>query len=516
MSSEDASDKNEPGDSTPDEPDRPDPDEIEPIDADELMEKMQSRRDEQREQVSFDWCETICEAGERYREHGDIDAVADDLQLDPDEVREAVTVYRLRFEEPPGTAAGIADKAGRGFFTLDADIDEVVDLEDRDYTVEDLVREYVGAVYLEYDVDAEPVGDPVEQASPELPIDLEEFQETIADAVSVPAGAFVATTAMDKITEQLTMPTKSLAAAAAIGDMNESITEHLTPPPASLAATAAVAGVNESITEQLMMPSGALAAAVAMDGLNETLAQQLTVPAAELTAAANPAGVHKTQLSAVAASVQPILGQYDQMMDSVAPTAVASITDALNDIVFPESVLADLASIQPAIDAAALSAPTAAAAAGAVSELGYLPVSKRSVSVSDPIPADPDPVETKPAEPAVSPETASVDATSAVEPSADLSIGSSVVATIDATLPSPGMVSSDLVFEIPALLVEAVLDAGEARSWFTGLSYGYQITVVNLMLVSTTYYYTRNASMAALAGFLSPAVRQLIIDEDEE
>ena len=446
MSSEDASDDGTPPeDVEPDEPDRPDPDEVEPIDADELFEKMQARREEQREQVTFDWCETIRDAGERYREHGDVDAVADDLQLKPDEVRETVTVYRLRFEEPPGTAAGIADKVGRAFFTLDADVDEAADLEDRDYTVEDLVREYVGAVYLEYDIDAEPVGDPVEQTSPELPIDLEEFRETIADAVSVPAGA--------------------------------------------------------------------IAAATAMDGLNETLAQQLTVPVAEITAAADLAGGHKAQLSAVAASVQPILKQYDQMMDSVAATAVASITDALDDIVFPESVLADLASIQPAIDAAALSAPTAVAA---VAGAGYSPVSHRSVSVPDPVPANPDPVEPEPAEPSVSPDTASVDATSAVEPSVDPSMGSPVAATIDATLPSLGTVSSDLVFEIPALLVEAMLDAGEARTWFTGLSYGYQITVVNLMLVSTTFYYTRSASWAALSIILSPAVRQMIIEEDEE
>ena len=513
MSSEDAADDDTPPeDVEPDEPNRPDPDEVEPIDADELFEKMQARREEQREQVTFGWCETIRDAGERYREHGDVNAVADALQLKPDEVREAVTVYRLRFEEPPRTAAGIADKAGRAFFTLDVDVDEAADLEDRDYTVEDLVREYVGAVYLEYDIDAEPVGDPVEQTSPELPIDLEEFRETIADAVSVPAGAFAAATAMDGIADQFTMPTESLAAAAAIGDMNESIAEQLIPSSPSFAATAVVADVNETITEQLTRPTGALAAA-AMDGLNETLAQQLTVPVTEITAAPDLAGVHKAQLSAVAASVQPILEQYDQMMDSVAATAVASITDALDDIVFPESVLADLASIQPTIDAAALSAPTAVAA---VAGAGYSPVSHRSVSVPDPVPAYPDPVEPEPAEPSVSPDTASVDETSAVGPSVDPSMSSPVVATIDATLPSPDTVSSDLVFEIPALLVESMLDAGEARTWFTGLSYGYQITVVNLILVSTTYYYTRSASWAALSVILSPAVRQMIIEKDEE
>jgi hypothetical protein len=155
-----------------------------------------------------------------------------------------------------------------------------------------------------------------------------------------------------------------------------------------------------------------------------------------------------------------------------------------------------------------------ALAAGAVAQAEAPGRTRRTMP--DPVPVGPDPVEPEPAEPSVSPDTASVDAASAVQPSVDPSMGSPVAATIDATLPNPGMVSSDLVFEIPALLVEAMLDAGEARTWFTGLSYGYQITVVNLMLVSTTYYYTRSASMAALAGFFSPAVRQMIIDEDEE
>jgi len=118
-------------------------------------------------------------------------------------------------------------------------------------------------------------------------------------------------------------------------------------------------------------------------------------------------------------------------------------------------------------------------------------------------------------EPEVTPDPATVD--TAVEPSVDAGMDvSPVAATVDTTLPNPDRVSPELVYEIPALLVESMLAAGEARTWFTSLPYGHQITVVNVMLVSATFYVTRNASMAALSGFLSPAVRQLIINEDEE
>jgi hypothetical protein len=444
MSSEDSSGESEPEDAASREPDQTDPDEIEPINADQLMEEMQARRDEQREQVSFDWCETIRVAGECYREHDDVDAVADDLQLDSDDVREAVTVYRLRFEEPPQTAAWIVDKAGRTFFALNADVDEAVDLEDREYTVEDLVREYVGTVYLEYDVDAEPVGDPVEQTSPELSIDLEEFLETIPNVVSVPTGTFQ----------------------AAVQPMLER-----------------------------------------RQKLIQTAVQSVVFRQQELIQAAIQPILNQRQ-ELLRAAMLPALTAIAQQQ-SIAASAVASLTDSLDDIVFPESVMADLTAIQPAIDAAAVSTPTATTAGG------FSTVDQPSVPVPEPTPSPTDTDSVDSVEPEVTPDPATVD--TAVEPSVDAGMDvSPVAATVDTTLPNPDTVSPELVYEIPALLVESMLAAGEARTWFTSLPYGHQITVVNVMLVSATFYVTRNASMAALSGFLSPAVRQLIINEDEE
>ena len=445
MSSEDSSGESEPEDAAPREPDQPDRDDVEPIDPDQLMEEMQARRDEQREQVSFDWCETIRDAGERYREHGDVDAVADDLHLDSDDVREAITVYRLRFEEPPRTAAGIADKAGRAFFALDADIDETVDLKDRDYTVEDLVREYVGTIYLEYDVGAETVGDPVEQTSPELPIDLEVFRETIADAVSVSTG-----TLQSAVQPMLERRQKLIQAA-----------------------------VQPVVFRQ----------------------QEL------IQAAVQP--ILNQQQKLFRAAMSPTLTAIAQQQESIATSAFASLTNSLDDIVFPESVLADLTAIQPAIDAAAVSTPAATTAGG------FSTVGQPSVPVTDPTPSPTDTDSLDSVDHEVTPDSDTVD--KVVEPSVDAGMDVSPVSvTVDATLPNPDTVSPELVYEIPALLVESMLTAGEARIWFTSLPYGHQITVVNVMLVSATFYVTRSASMAALSGFLSPAVRQLVIKEDEE
>ncbi len=497
MSSEDASD-----DSDLEDPDgRPDPDEVETINADGLMEKMRARRDEQREQVTHDWCETIRDTGERYREHGEVNAVADELEMDTDEIREALTVYRLRFEEPPGTAAMIASDAGRAFFAFDTDVDGVVDLKDQDYSVEELVREYVGAVYLKYDVDAEPIGDPVERDVPELAGNFDEIAETITDAVTIPSDAFAAATAMDNIAEQFTMPTKSPAAAAAIGDMNETIAEQLVAPTGELAATAAVADVNKAITEQLTVPTDAFAVAAEINDLNDTLAQQLTIPVAEITAAAEFTAVHEAQFSILAASVQPILKQHNPLMESVAATA-AALTDVLTEIEFPKPVLADLAAIQPSVDAAAIAAAPAGAA-------GHVRVSHRSVS-----PPEPETAET--GEPSISSEPGMVES---AEPTVDLATGAPVGTTVDTTLPTPDTVSSELVFEVPALVVDCILSAGEVRAWFSELPQNHQKTVVNVMLISATLSVTGSPTWAALTPFIAPSVRQMInanIDELRE
>lgn len=456
-----------------DEWETPDEDDIGLTKADELFEEMQARRERQREQVSSDWCETIRDAGERYRKHSDADAVADDLQLNTDKVREALTVYRFLFEETPETAAMIASQTGRAFFALSTAVEDVVDLEDRDDAAEDLVREYVGAVYLEYDIDEEPIGDPVERDAPKPPLDYDEIAKTMVDAVAVSTEAIAAVTAMDEITEQLTIPTESLAAAAAVADANKSIAKSLT------------------------VPTGAFTVAAAMGDLNETFAKQLTLPAAEIMATTELAQVHEPQLSALAASVQPILEQHDQLMKSVAASTLTSLTDVLTEIKFPESVLADLAAIQPTVNAAA------AAATIPSTDIGHTGVSRRSVS-----PPEPETVDL--GEPSVSPEPGTV------EPSANSVTGVPLAGTVDATLPAPEMVSTELVFEIPTLVVDCILSTGEVRVWFSELPQDHQNTVVNVILISATLSVTGSLTLAALAPFITPSVRRMIVTDIEE
>ena len=96
-----------------------------------------------------------------------------------------------------------------------------------------------------------------------------------------------------------------------------------------------------------------------------------------------------------------------------------------------------------------------------------------------------------------------------------MEVNAVVSSTVDSTLPRGDTVSAELVFEVPALIVESILGAGEVRTWFTQLPYGHQISVVNVVLVSSTYYVTGSASWAALSVVISPAVRQLIMRQDE-
>lgn len=337
---------------------------------------------------------------------------------------------------------------------------------------------------------------------PGLAVDFDEIAEIMADAVAVPSDTFAAATAMDDIAEQFTIPTESLAATAAIGDMNETIAEQLVAPTGALAATAAVADVKEALTEQFTAPTDAFAAAAAMDDLNDTLAQQLTIPAAEITAAAEFTEVHEAQLSTLAASVQPILEQHNQLMESVTATTAASLIDVLPEIEFPEPVLADLAAIQPSVNAAATAAAPASAA-------GHIEVSRRSVS-----PPESETVETS--EPSISPGSGTVKPT---EPTVDPATGAPIGATVDAILPTPDAVSTELVFEVPALVVDCILSTGQVRVWFSELPQDHQNTVVNVMLISATLSVTGSPTLAALAPFIAPSVRQMVvvdIDEPEE
>lgn len=132
-------------------------------------------------QVSYQWCKTIRTAGELYRHTHDIDDVASQLQISRDDVREALTVYRLIFEEPVTHVAALALPKGQKFFSLIHESDDVLDDPPDDF--EYCIREYVGSVYLQHNIGNEDVGDPPEN---KIPPSSEVFKDIAEAAVSKP------------------------------------------------------------------------------------------------------------------------------------------------------------------------------------------------------------------------------------------------------------------------------------------------------------------------------------------
>lgn len=153
------------------------------FDVDEFIEAVEEQRRERREQASYEWVETIRKAGELYRDSEDVDAVLEELDRLESTTREALTVYRLIFKKPPEEVAMKASTPGRAFFSLDQDVEEMVDGDDEE-PVEDLLREYVGAIYLGHDVDEEPVGDPPRETTPPPAMDFSEIAESLSNAVA--------------------------------------------------------------------------------------------------------------------------------------------------------------------------------------------------------------------------------------------------------------------------------------------------------------------------------------------
>ena len=408
-----------------------DKEETEELDFDEFMEAIEERRRERREQVSFEWVETIREAGELYRESEDVEAVAEELNRSEERTKEAITVYRLIFEEPPEEVAVKASTPGRLFFSLDQDVDEETK-DDEEEPVEDLLREYVGAIYLEHNVGEEPVGNPPEEATPPQAVDFAEIGEQIADS--------------------FTFPSETILAASRVGELQQSILEPFAASQASILA---------SITEPIAVQQADLIANIA----EPVIAQR------------------ERMVSTMIAASLPDLTKQLQLQQSVVNSAISgAMSDMLSDIRFPEPVLADLATIQPAINAAAV--------AGAASTP---PSPSRSVTSE----ATTTTVEAEPLE-----ATAST-----------VSSASPANATVDATLPDVDAFSTEMAFEIPAMLVQATLSTGKARTWFTSLSEEHQISAVRVLLVAVAFHLTGNPWLAGLAYLITPSVRLMVIED---
>ncbi|QLH83794.1 hypothetical protein [Halosimplex pelagicum] len=406
--------------------------ETEELDFEEFMETIEERRRERREQVSFEWVESIREAGELYRELEDIEAVSEELNRPEERIREAVTVYRLIFEEPPEEVAVKASTPGRAFFSLEQDVTEELG-DGEEEPIEDLLREYVGAIYLEQNVDEKPIGEPPEESTPPPAVDFSEIGEQIADS--------------------FTFPTESILAASRIGEFQKSILEPFAASQASILA---------NITEPIAAQQASMIASLA----EPMIARQ------------------ERMVSSLVVASLPDMTKQLQLQQSIVNSAISgALSDTMADLRVPEPILADLAAIQPAINAAAV-----AGGVESVPSTGRSTVAEASTTT----------VESESLEASVStgPSTRPADA------------------TMEAAMPNADAFSTELAFEIPAMLVQSILGTGPTRAWFNGLPKGAQQSVIGGLMVGLSYYFTQDLTLSGIAAtVMTPGLREILTDD---
>ena len=150
------------------------------FDLEEWKRKNEENRKERLEKATYDWVETVRDAGELYRDLDDKEAVSDKLDLSDETIQEALTVYDLIFDHPVDNISARTAIGGRAYFSLERSVDD--SLEDSDEEkIKEVVREFVGAVYIQNDLDEHEVGDPPENSTPPSNVDLTELTEMLSD-----------------------------------------------------------------------------------------------------------------------------------------------------------------------------------------------------------------------------------------------------------------------------------------------------------------------------------------------
>jgi len=426
----------------------------EPLSFDEFMQGIEEARKERRGRVTYAWVETIREAGELYRETSNIDAVAQELNLSEEAAREALTVYRLIFEGASKETTAKAFVPGQTFFSLNQDSIEKLD-EDDDEPVEDLLREFVGTVYFEYDVAEEPVGEPPSESVPRM-LDPEDLAELTADfdlsSVMLPTAADLIGPSIDL--KSALLPSKPL------------LDPKTLLPPSTFSP------------EALFSQQEIIRAATTMDGLSEQFSESL-----RLHQLLMGESISQEIASIFANSEFPesVLADFA----TVEPTVESMIASALPDVPIPQSVLADLAAIEPTV--------TSAVGSSADISSPQSPTRTDSRAVTEPNPPKTESKSVRTTEPASPPVPAD--------------------ATVDTALPDRDTFTTELVFEIPALVVKSILSADQARNWFANLPKEHQTTLVTMLLVGVAYYLTNSIALASLASLIAPSIRRAIIED---
>jgi hypothetical protein len=120
--------------------------------------------------VTFGWCETVQEAGDRYREGATIPVLAVELEVPMEKACRAVKTYYLVFGEAPiGSVRGNVFEDGRRYFRGGLDVEEL-NTETRT-EAEEHVRAFVGRTLLDNELEAVDIEEPV----PEMEVPM--FQD---------------------------------------------------------------------------------------------------------------------------------------------------------------------------------------------------------------------------------------------------------------------------------------------------------------------------------------------------
>ncbi|WP_049996370.1 hypothetical protein [Halococcus sediminicola] len=395
----------------------------EEFDLKEWKRKNEERRKERLKHASYGWAETVREAGELYRDLEQIEAVSEELDLSEDTAQEALAVYDLIFDQPTDNISARTAIGGRAYFSLERSIEDALGDEDGE-KLEEVVREFVGAVYLQHDPESHTVDSPPKKNTPPSNVDFSKLREALSD--------------------NLTSEIQRMAIGSGISSIPDSVLESQTSRMADM--------LNPVIRDH--------------NSLARDMAESINAQHRDI------------MQSAIAAGLPSILDHIQHQQNLMN----ASIANSIGDIQFPESVVADLASIQTSVNTTATAESTPATSD-----------TEDSINTETPtttVETDSPEVITTP-----TPET-----------------GPEGV-TLDATLPDSDAFTTELVFEIPAMIVESILSTGQARTWFTNLSYDYQISVIRILLAAIAFQLTANLGMAALAALLAPAVRKAIIEE---
>ena len=392
-------------------------------DFEELMEAIQEERQERQEQVSFEWVETVREAGELWRDVGDVETVAEETDLSVETTKEALTVYRLIFEDPLDVATK-ALKPSRAYFSLGQELEEKFGEDNDDEPVEDLLREYVGALYLDHDIEDLSVGEPPEGETPPLPFDWEGLDLD-----------------MSALVPSIEIPTSTIAAVANIPNIHDAVLPNQT----SLLAD--VVGSELFRTEKMVASA-----------LQPIIAQQ------EM---------------ALARSLAPLTAVIEEQQNMITRSTVLMLSDVIADIRVPQSILADLAAIQPSVSAAAAAS--------------NYPSSQFERSAVNP------------------PSTTSGDAEPSEATAEMLPKAGPAEATVDATLPDAGSFSLELALEVPTQITYFILAGSETRKWFNEQPANYQRAVIGGIAGYIAYSMTSKWGAAGYAAaILTPLIRQML------